>query len=652
MPVSSEKQKMKFLKSLSLGLLGSAVLGQDLFLESHSAEEGSEEDSRRRAAAPPKKTAKKKAFDLSTPIHPDKTQAIADIKKILHTLTPEETKERFRQLHEKHGSKAPPPRQQKIEHFVVLYQENRGFDHTLGCMNLKDSAGGPPADGIPPEGHYIPTLPGVPVNKSNPLTYVKAECGTAPYVCKSGMGYDAFNAKFGPLGQSHKYPYSEQSDKYSFARGAHGSTMVFFNQSQLPIKHAISQHFGVFNKLYTAVPTSSTPNHHFTQSGTSCGSTNNDDYQACGGSTLLFPQFTMYDSMHLDNVSFKLYMNSTCGSQIGGAPCHSVGPHTDTSPVYAPDSSLAGIIRYTSHYASHKAFYEDAAAGNLSSFSWINAKEEACDHPCHDVAKGEQAQKDIYEALRAGPGWNKTLFLIVYDDAGGSYDHMVPPFEDVPDDESPCQAPCRSFDFRRLGLRSTAMLISPWIKAGRVFQEPQAPFDSTPGSGRSPYNTSQFELTSVAATVKHLFNLTSFLTKRDAWAGNIEELLELDEPRTDAPMHLPDAPPLTGPGQVPWGPPPKPLPPSPGTPTEPPTTPFDEEHHPHHCPHAANSASGQESICPGVKTASIRHRRQIKMLSKLTDTPEPNVDEMNYAEAAQYHAKIWHQWMEMGAPAK
>ena len=36
---------------------------------------------------------------------------------------------------------------------------------------------------------------------------------------------------------------------------------------------------------------------------------------------------------------------------------------------------------------AYEAFYEDAAAGNLSSFTWINAKEEACDHPCNDMAK-------------------------------------------------------------------------------------------------------------------------------------------------------------------------------------------------------------------------------------------------------------------------
>ena len=37
---------------------------------------------------------------------------------------------------------------------------------------------------------------------------------------------------------------------------------------------------------------------------------------------------------------------------------------------------------------------------------------------------GERLVKDVYEALRAGPGWSKTLFITVYDDAGGFYDHV------------------------------------------------------------------------------------------------------------------------------------------------------------------------------------------------------------------------------------
>ena len=63
------------------------------------------------------------------------------------------------------------------------------------------------------------------------------------------------------------------------------------------------------------------------------------------------------------------------------------------------------------------------------------------------------------------------------------------------------------------------------------------------GEPTGPTPTSVFELSSVPATIKHLFNLSSFLTKRDAWAGSFDELLTLSKPRTDAPLHLPDAPP-------------------------------------------------------------------------------------------------------------
>jgi hypothetical protein len=41
------------------------------------------------------------------------------------------------------------------------------------------------------------------------------------------------------------------------------------------------------------------------------------------------------------------------------------------------------VARYTDHFYSHTQFYQDAASGELPAFSWLNAKEEACDHPCH-----------------------------------------------------------------------------------------------------------------------------------------------------------------------------------------------------------------------------------------------------------------------------
>ncbi len=38
---------------------------------------------------------------------------------------------------------------------------------------------------------------------------------------------------------------------------------------------------------------------------------------------------------------------------------------------------------------------------------------------------GERFLKDVYEAVRAGPAWNRTLLFVGYDDAGGFYDSVV-----------------------------------------------------------------------------------------------------------------------------------------------------------------------------------------------------------------------------------
>ena len=70
---------------------------------------------------------------------------------------------------------------------------------------------------------------------------------------------------------------------------------------------------------------------------------------------------------------------------------------------------------------------------------------------------------------------------------------MVPPFEGVPADGAGCHVGGKCdehFDFRRLGPRGSALLISPWVAKGAVYQEPAG-----------PTNTSQFEHSSLSATI-------------------------------------------------------------------------------------------------------------------------------------------------------
>ena len=112
----------------------------------------------------------------------------------IHGLSPAEATERVLNV----VPRPPPPRSQdKIEHFVVLFMENRGFDNMLGCM-LGDKPG---VDGIPSTGRQIP------VDSQDPTKgTANVSCGTAKYVCTGGMDYDFFQGKTALGGNSYYYP--------------------------------------------------------------------------------------------------------------------------------------------------------------------------------------------------------------------------------------------------------------------------------------------------------------------------------------------------------------------------------------------------------------------------------------------------------------
>lgn len=83
------------------------------------------------------------------------------------------------------------------------------------------------------------------------------------------------------------------------------------------------------------------------------------------------------------------------------------------------------------------------------------------------MALGERYYKDIYEALRSSPAWNSTLYIITYDEHGGFYDHVTPPVNVPPPDNS-TSYPDKDFLFNRLGVRIPTLLISPWLSQGWV----------------------------------------------------------------------------------------------------------------------------------------------------------------------------------------
>lgn len=74
--------------------------------------------------------------------------------------------------------------------------------------------------------------------------------------------------------------------------------------------------------------------------------------------------------------------------------------------------------------------------------------------------------RTLYDTLRASPQWNKTLFILTFDETGGFHDHDPPrlaPRPDKPTDtETAANGEKYTFGFDRLGGRILTLLSSPW----------------------------------------------------------------------------------------------------------------------------------------------------------------------------------------------
>ncbi len=140
-------------------------------------------------------------------------------------------------------------------------------------------------------------------------------------------------------------------------------------------------------------------------------------------------------------------------------------------------------------------------------------------HPDHHVLAGDKFIATVYDQIRIIPElWQSTALLVVYDEHGGLYDHVVPP-SCTPDgfqaSESATGVAGLTFRFDRLGIRVPAILVSPYIPRGTVVPGPE---DSA--------NQRIFEHASIPATVtKHFLQGNDSGTDREKSAQNFLDLL-------------------------------------------------------------------------------------------------------------------------------
>jgi phospholipase C len=371
----------------------------------------------------------------------------------------------------------PPAGLDNLKHIVVLMMENRSFDHMLGGLMKK-----------------YPKVNGLTGNESNPDTKgaivkvqpnaeFQSQLDPDPDHHFPGVDLQIYGGQ--PPGPD-RIPNMQGFVKDYFTqtndvKRSH-YIMSYFTPDKLPVLSTLATEFALFNGWFSSLPGPTICNRAFAHYGTSFGQVGMDIFY------ILDPIPSIYDRMVKAGHTAKIYY-------------------------YDQQSSTMEIVNLLKNqpqiFANYDQFIGDCNGGTLPEYSFI----EPCyndhsgpgggqilasdQHPDHNVREGERFIANTYNAIRKNPDlWKSTALLIVYDEHGGIYDHVVPPAV-TPDGYSAKAADTGigiPFNFDRLGIRVPAVLVSPWIPRNTI----------VPGT-EDVGNAQIFEHASIPATVTKFF---------------------------------------------------------------------------------------------------------------------------------------------------
>jgi phospholipase C len=222
---------------------------------------------------------------------------------------------------------------------------------------------------------------------------------------------------------------------------------------------------------------------------------------------------------------FNQYLTAAEGTPLFNHACTGTGIINTIPSSSAPEA--AWLAWAESLFAD---FRSDVQSGKLPQVSWIVAPAGYCEHPDWPVNYGAWYISQIMDTLVSNPAvFSKTVFIINYDEADGSFDHMVPPC--VPY-TSAYGASTVSIENEivttstpngpiGLGTRVPFLAISPWSKGGYV-------------------NSQVFDHTSVIQFIEKRFGVYEYNISpwRRAVAGDLTSVFNFATPNS-SPVPLP-----------------------------------------------------------------------------------------------------------------
>ncbi|HXB63945.1 MAG TPA: alkaline phosphatase family protein [Solirubrobacteraceae bacterium] len=363
----------------------------------------------------------------------------------------------------------------KIQHVIVIMQENRSFDSYFGTY--------PGANGIP-AGVCVPDpLHGgcvAPFHDSNDKNY------GGPH------GHDAFTADLdggkmdGFVGEAEKgeqcssteptcSPCTEQESSVQCV-----DPMGYHDAREIPNYWTYAENFVLQDNMYEPNSSWSWPEHLYMVSGwsatckewtnpLSCSSAvegppnpesteGKDPYT--GPDAISLPWTDVTYLLHKHNVSWGYYIfegsEPDCESDevMTCAPVHS-GPMTPGiwNPLIdftdVKEDEQEGNVQSLTHF--YTAVEETSECG-LPAISWIIPNAKVSEHPAALVSSGQTYVTTLINSIMRSPCWGSSAIFLSWDDWGGFYDHVVPP----------------TIDGEGYGFRVPGMVISPYAKAGYI----------------------------------------------------------------------------------------------------------------------------------------------------------------------------------------
>ncbi|MEP9364521.1 alkaline phosphatase family protein [Nocardioides sp. CN2-186] len=358
----------------------------------------------------------------------------------------------------------PAPADSGIEHVVLVMMENRSFDHYLGWL--------PGADG-----------------KQAGLSYVDrrgVRHETHRLLAPDGCGFED---------PDHSYEGGRiqlnNGKLDGFLRSGNNDLLAigYYTDEDLDFYSGAARDWTVFDRYFSAVMAETYPNRFYQHAAQT---------DRLHNSTDLCTLPTIWDRLAAKGVSGSYY-------------------YSDIPFIALWGTKHIGIAK---HYAQ---FLLDAAAGTLPAVSFVDPRflnEESGlsndDHPLADIRAGQMFLNEVYDAVRNGPGWEKTVLVINYDEWGGFYDHV-----------RPRRAPDVSKKTALRGFRTPALMISPLARRGHI-------------------SHNVYDHTSVLKMIEWRWGLKA-LTPRDKAARNMAEVLDfesgpdLSSPTYDVPDVTPTA---------------------------------------------------------------------------------------------------------------